>query len=206
MKLLSAKQIREADAYTIKHEPVSSIDLMERAALACFGWLEQQYGKDFEFTVCCGPGNNGGDGLAIARLLHEAGYKVEVNLLEITKKTSKDYDTNLKRLKKEGEVVCTSIMEATSFDLSGMKPNEVIIDAIFGYGLSRQIEGFLGEIINEINISSTQVVSIDIPSGLFSEDNTENKGIIIKADYTLSLQLPKLAFMFPDNGVYTVNG
>ena len=203
MKVLSANQIREADAYTIKHEPISSIDLMERAAQVCVEWLVAQFEKTFEFTVVCGPGNNGGDGLAIARLLRKAGYQTDVILMSNSKKSTSDYEINLSRLEKMGDVRCLSIEEGSVLDLVENGPNRVWVDAIFGSGLSRSITGFIGQVIQEINQSGLPIISIDIPSGLFSEDNTENKGYIINAHYTLSLQLPKLAFLFPDNGIHT---
>ncbi|MCB0410196.1 MAG: NAD(P)H-hydrate epimerase, partial [Flavobacteriales bacterium] len=194
MNILSATQIREADAFTIKNEPISSVDLMERAATKCFDWLEKNYQKDNSFAVFCGVGNNGGDGLVIARLLKKAGYQVEVFVLEFSKKYSADFQVNLDRLK-ELELVPVFLTEA-NHSLS-IKEKSIVIDAIFGLGLTRPISGFIAEIISQIN--QNEIIAIDIPSGLYVEDNRANDGEKVKAKYTLTFQIPKLAMMFPSN-------
>ena len=100
MKIFSTDQIREADKYTIHKEPITSIDLMERAATACAKWIVEKFDTQTEFKIICGPGNNGGDGLAIARLLIERKYNVQVFLINDSGKTSADFQLNLERLKK----------------------------------------------------------------------------------------------------------
>lgn len=194
MKILTAKEIREADAYTIANKPIASIDLMERAATQCFNWLIERYsGKSFQ--IFCGVGNNGGDGLVIARLLQQAGYVVKVYEVAFSEKRSEDFQTNLKRLELEVETI-------TSKDDFPKLDADVIVDAIFGSGLTRPVEGFTAELIKHINSSNKKVVAIDIPSGLFSEDNTNNiSEHIILADLTLCFQVPKLSLMFPENGM-----
>ncbi len=197
MNILSATQIREADAFTIKNEPISSVDLMERAATKCFSWLEKKYHKDDSFVIFCGVGNNGGDGLVIARLLKKAGYQVEVFVVEFSKKYSADFQVNLDRLK-ELALVPVFLTEANhSFSI---KEKSIVIDAIFGSGLARPVVGFIAQIISQIN--NNEIVAIDIPSGLYGDDNRANDGEKVKAKYTLTFQVPKLATMFPSNFDY----
>jgi len=196
MKLFTAQQIRDADAYTIKHEPISSIDLMERASQTCVDWLVKKYDKNFSFSVFCGVGNNGGDGLAISRMFLEKGYQVNCYVVEFSKNYSADFKINLKRLQLKTKVNFLS-EENENFTIP---ENTIVIDAIFGSGLSRPAEGFTKNIIQKINSFSNEVVSIDIPSGLFCEDNSLNdKEAIIVADEILSFQFPKLSFLFPEN-------
>jgi hydroxyethylthiazole kinase-like uncharacterized protein yjeF len=196
MKLFTAQQIRDADAYTIKHEPISSIDLMERASQKCVDWLVNKYNKNFSFSVFCGVGNNGGDGLAISRMLLEKGYQVNCYVVEFSKNYSADFKINLERLQLKTKVNFLS-EENENFTIP---ENTIVIDAIFGSGLSRPAEGFTKNIIQKINSFSNEVVSIDVPSGLFCEDNSLNdKEAIIEADEILSFQFPKLSFLFPEN-------
>ncbi|MCW3092590.1 MAG: carbohydrate kinase, partial [Ferruginibacter sp.] len=162
MKIFSAAQIRQWDAYTIANEPVSSIDLMERAAGACFNWITPNINQSKLFIFFCGPGNNGGDGLAIARMVHLAGYEVSVYLLGVGKR-SEDFKTNLERITQL--VTCKEIITATDFP--EIQTNAIIIDALFGSGLSRPLDGVAAALVNYINESQKLVISIDIPSGLF---------------------------------------
>ncbi len=200
MKILSVEQIREADAYTIKHEPIKSIELMERAANTCVEHIKHQYPKGQSFSVFCGKGNNGGDGLAIARLLHKGGYKVEVFELNHTQKASDDYNSN-KRLLKALPISITEVSLVS--DIGEIEPKTVIIDAILGSGLTRPLEGLLASVVNAINHTTNKVIAIDIPTGLFGEDNSKNNfSRVIRAKETLTFQFPKLSFLFPDSGVF----
>lgn len=202
MKVLKSAQVREVDEYTIKNEPVASIDLMERAAIACTRWLTERFHQGRSFKVYTGPGNNGGDGLAIARLLAGQGYRVELQQVMISDQLSTDSQINLKRLQDQNKI---KILEVKSLeDLVQPEPEDIILDGIFGSGLSRPVEGFAAEVIHQINHSSCEIVSIDIPSGLFGEDNSgNNMDNVVKAKHTLTFQLPKLAFFFPENAGYT---
>lgn len=199
MKILTPAQIKALDAYTIETEPIKSIDLMERAADAFVKWFIQQY-PDAERTpikIFCGPGNNGGDGLAVARLLNRKYYGVEVYLCEIGINRSADFKKNLRRIPSRRGLPVVNIREDATFPTFGK--NAVIIDAIFGSGLNRPIEGYWANLIEHLNSLSNELVAIDIPSGLFAEE--PSKGISIHADKTLSFQLPKRAFFFPENQV-----
>ncbi len=198
MKILSTDQIREADAYTIKNEPIASIDLMERAATRCYKWIRKRTESSQQVKVVCGPGNNGGDGLVVARLLAGKDYPVEVFILRFTDKTSDDFATNLERLR---EMKIVKITDLTEDDpLPPVDSDDLVIDAIFGSGLTRPVKGWLAKVVKHINESGCITVAIDTPSGLFSDENSTGKdGAIIEADYTLTFQFPKLAFLFPEN-------
>jgi len=201
MKVFSAQQISKIDTYTIKHEPIASIDLMERASFKIFNWIVEKFPAPQNCKLFVGPGNNGGDGLAIARMLAEKNYSVEVFMLKISDKIASDAQINLSRIKDKKNL---DIYELTSIDnMPWLFPDDIVIDAIFGSGLSRQVDGLALEVINAINASGANLVSIDVPSGLMCEDNsTNNSRGIVRADYTLSFQFPKLAFLFPENARY----
>ncbi|MEA3445269.1 MAG: NAD(P)H-hydrate dehydratase, partial [Bacteroidota bacterium] len=201
MKILNVEQIRQADKFTIENEPIESIDLMERAATQLKQWLIENFNSDRQIKVFAGPGNNGGDGLALARLLSDHEYYVEVFLPLISDSLSPNCQINLDRLKEQGLVKIQTIDEHDY--LPELTEDDIIIDALFGSGLNRILEGFIVRIIQHINACGATVVAIDTPSGLFSDDNFSNlpEGII-QADYTLSFEFPKLAFFFQENFEY----
>lgn len=198
MKILSVVQIREADQYTIQHEPIASIDLMERASRAFTNWFIKNYSVEKKITIFCGMGNNGGDGLAVARMLHQASYEVETYVVKHSDKSAPDFDLNLKRLQEQSSVI---FLENIPQSIEG----EVIIDAILGSGLSRATEGLIKEIITFVNNLGKEIVSIDMPSGLFADSPNKVEDTIIKAHHTVSFQLPKLAFMLPQNEQFVGN-
>ncbi|VAW29176.1 NAD(P)H-hydrate epimerase / ADP-dependent (S)-NAD(P)H-hydrate dehydratase, partial [hydrothermal vent metagenome] len=187
MQILSAEQTRKADAYTIANEPIKSIDLMERASQAFVDWFTLKFNVNKDLLVIAGSGNNGGDALAIARILYEKKYHVEVYLASPQSQGSDDYAINLKRLPPEIKRI-----EQLDFNC------DIIIDGIFGSGIARPIEGELGTLIDKINGSGKLIVSVDIASGLIP-DGLPVEGSVIKPDFTVSFQLPKLAFMLPEN-------
>jgi len=199
LKILSAKQIRKADLYTIKNEAIKSIDLMERAALKCFKWIQNKYDLSFSFYVFCGSGSNGGDGLALARMLNLSKYTVECYEIKLGNNFSKDYLTNRKRL----EINVNSIKKISQFPIIKNNSKVIIIDSILGSGLNRNTSGLTKDIISKINQTGNEVVSIDIPSGLFSEDNSLNKlDGIAKSTHTLCFNSPKFSFVLPENCKY----
>jgi ADP-dependent NAD(P)H-hydrate dehydratase / NAD(P)H-hydrate epimerase len=200
MKILSAEQIRKADAYTIEHEPIKSIDLMERAAGKCFNWIKEYFGYQLNVKIFAGPGNNGGDGLAIARVLANNGNNVNVYLLTPLEKLSPDAAANYKRLVEQGKAKFLILEEKK---LPEIDEKDIVIDAMFGSGISRPLSDMAMKTSVHINQSKAVVIAIDIPSGLFCESNEHNNlEAIIKADYTLTFQMPKLAFFFPENEKY----
>ena len=198
MKVLSIDKIRAADAYTIQHEPISSINLMERAASQLFSWITKYVDQTHTFIIFAGSGNNGGDGLALGRLLAKADYKVEIYIIRYNDKTSDDFQVNYKRASAIDSINISNIKTLDEFP--EVEEEDIIIDSIFGSGLTRPIKGFLGGIIKKINESAALKVAIDIPSGIFSDTSSvRNDGAIVRADYTLSFQFPKLAFLMPEN-------
>jgi NAD(P)H-hydrate epimerase len=199
-KIFSVEQIRRADQYTILHEPVLSIDLMERAAAASCKWIRDHYTVQHPFIIFCGTGNNGGDGLAIARLLLTAGYRVAVHVLGAEANATQDFLINKKRLLEQDDSAIKHLLTANDFPL--LPPGSILIDALLGTGLSRAAEGLLAELIRSINAAGTTVIAIDIPSGLLADQHSNPTTAIIRATYTLSFQFPKRAFFFPENGGY----
>lgn len=196
MKILSASQIQALDEHTIAHEPIASIDLMERASLVFTEWFVEKF-PDTDRPVCifCGIGNNGGDGLATARLLHQRFYNVTVFLCKISEHTSLDFRINLERLPRHQGV---AVIEIHKGDLMPeIEPGAIVVDAVFGSGLNRPVEGYWAELIEHLNQSATRRVAIDIPSGMFADRPTS--GACFRADNTLTFELPKLAFLFPEN-------
>ena len=201
MKIFRSDQIRQIDEYSIKEEPIASIDLMERASGQIFKWYHSHFERSRRIAIFIGPGNNGGDGLAVARMLKSNRYDVDVFYISFTEKTSDDWRTNLTHLKTETGLKIINIKHIDDFPV--ISSSDIIIDAIFGTGLSRPVAGLASETIKLINRTGSTIISIDIPSGLFGEDNAKNdKDSIINADFTLSFQFPKLSFMFSENVHY----
>jgi NAD(P)H-hydrate epimerase len=200
MKIISVQQTREADAFTIKQEAITSTDLMERAANACVKSILHQSEALTEFTFFCGKGNNGGDGLAIARLLASVNRKVEVYIVNHTEKERADFSINLKRLQEQKLVSVQFINKADELKPI-MNPNHIIIDALLGTGINKKAEGLLAEVIAYINQLHLFVIAIDVPSGLFCDEVPTHTNII-HAKLTLTFQRPKLTFLFPDFYTY----
>lgn len=202
MKIFSTSQVRSLDAYTIEHEPVASIDLMERAAQAIFEAYANSFNLQRPVLIVAGPGNNGGDALALARILVWVKSDVRVLLLH-NGKLSADCETNLQRLRNLKAEIITEITD--SFAFSNVNKETVIVDGIFGSGLSRPAEGIFAEAIDHINRSGCEVLSIDVPSGLLGELNPDTSVPIVKATRTFTLQFPKLAFLLPETGIFAGN-
>ncbi|WP_443777011.1 NAD(P)H-hydrate dehydratase [Bacteroides clarus] len=201
MKIFPTIQIKELDAYTIENEPVSSIDLMERASRALARAMSERWSAETPFTVFAGPGNNGGDALAVSRLLAEWGCRVEVYLFNTKGTLSPDCETNKERLAGVAGIDFHEI--TTQFVPPVLTAEHVVVDGLFGSGLNKPLSGGFAAVVKYINTSPATVVAIDVPSGLMGEDNTYNiQANIIRADLTLSLQLPKLAFLFAENAPF----
>ena len=225
MKILPVEKIREADAFTIENEPIDSIDLMERAASKVYEWfMKRCRTKEVSVKIFCGIGNNGGDGLALARMLYSTNIMPQVFVVRYSDKMSTDCEMNFERLKEETDVPMYDVFSEDDFPQ--IYDNDIVIDAMFGSGLNRPIEGFTAELINYLNKINAIKIAIDVPSGLFAsggQQTTDNRqqttlpepvegkcqrfdklsdrqvqSPILKADYTLSFQFPKLAFMFPE--------
>lgn len=198
MKVLTAEEIRQWDQFTIANEPISSLDLMERAASKCTEWIVENYGDCESVFIFCGKGNNGGDGLAIARLLTEQGMNVFVSILEFGHKGTDDFQANLARLHQHASVEISFIQSAEHF--RPLQKDTLVVDALFGTGLSRPIEGVTKELVEYINRSGCEIISVDIPSGLFAELSAKG-ATAIHATHTLTFQCYKPAFLFAENEV-----
>lgn len=195
MKILSVDQIRAADAYTIAHEPIASHDLMERAGKRCFEKIINLFPNEQCFTIFCGTGNNGGDGLVIARLLQIAGKDVSVNIIRFSPNESDDFTVIFQRLIELNDTF-QDITEVGDIKLQ----DGVIIDALLGSGVTRKASGLLAETIAVVNSCKSPIVAIDFPSGIFGAKNTnDNRRVAIKATITLTFQVPKLPFFLPEN-------
>lgn len=200
MKIFKTQQIKSIDNYTIKHEPISSIDLMERASATLFDIFHQKFtANKKKILIFVGPGNNGGDALVLARMLLVQDYTVQVFLL--SQKLSVDGTINLQRFNKLYDSEVTVLEENKSLPI--IHVDDVIVDGILGSGITREVDGFYAKVIQHLNQANATVFSIDIPSGLRGEENPKNDGkAIIKATITVSFQFPKLAFFFPDSAKY----
>lgn len=202
IKIFPTSQIKQFDAYTIEHEPIDSVDLMERAALALTEAIVNRFpDTETAFVVFAGPGNNGGDALAVARLLAGRGYRSRVYLFNPKDVLSPDCETNRDRLQAVDGVELHEVVNR--FEPPRLTAETVVIDGLFGSGLSRPLTGGYAAMVKYINASPATVVAIDVPSGLMGEDNSFNVAdTIVRASLTLSLQLPKLAFLFAENESY----
>lgn len=197
MKIATAQQMGELDAYTLKEEQISSIDLMERAAAAIAREIISRWDIAVPIVVFAGPGNNGGDALAVARLLIQSGYDVATYLINPSGKLSADCAINKKRLSDLAEVKFTEIN--TQFEPPVLTEQTIVVDGLFGTGLHNVLSGGFAALVKFINASPAQVVSIDMPSGLMAEDNSANvRAHIIRANYTFTFQLPKLSLLLAD--------
>lgn len=198
MKIFSATQIREADAYTIEHEPISSLQLMERAAGACTQWLLKHFTPSHSFYVFCGMGNNGGDGLVITRLLRNNGYQATACILHHSNRPSADHTASRQGLEQGYPESLYDIHAVADFPV--LPADSIIVDAIFGTGLSRPVEGWMTGIIHKLNDLQARhtVVAVDLPSGLVADTTSVNMPAV-HAHHTLSFEVYKLALLLPEN-------
>lgn len=198
MKIFTTKQIAELDRYTIQNEPISDLDLMERASIQITNWIVQNCSN--EMHICCfvGPGNNGGDALAIARQLAAVDFRCTVILIKEALPKTDSAQANLERIQHVDNIRIVTLDKLTDFP--ELNEQDIILDGLFGAGLTRPLDGIFADLTGELNNRNNLVISIDIPSGLMGEDNTSNNpDCIIKADYTLTFQFPKLSFFQMEN-------
>ncbi|TMM55859.1 NAD(P)H-hydrate dehydratase [Maribacter algarum] len=200
MKLFSAAQIYEADKFTIEKQQISSEILMERSAVQIFNWIHtRMQGAPVKIHLFCGIGNNGGDGIALARHLQEHGYNIAVYVVNYSKKRSKDFLINLERLK-DRKIWPEFLDSDCTMPLIGR--DDIIVDAIFGIGLNRAPAPWVVNLMNHLQETEAFVLSVDIPSGLFTDRVPKEEKDAIKANFVLSFQTPKLVFFLPETGKY----
>lgn len=201
IKIFPTEKIKLLDQYTIDHEPIRSIELVERAAMAFVNEYIRSYSKQVRTVIFAGQGNNGADALAIARLLNEEGYRVETYLFNPGKHLSLDCELNRQRLLNMENIEFMEIV--TDFIPPELNAYDVVIDGLFGSGLNRPLTGGFAALVKYLNQSEATIVSIDMPSGLFGEDNRANDpNAIIRASMTYTFEFPKLAFFFAENDAY----
>ena len=199
MKIFTSAQIKELDKFTIENEPISSLNLMERAAQTMTRSITELWGTATPIVVFAGPGNNGGDALAIARMMADQGYQIVAYLFNISGHLSPDCAAN-KKLLEENKHIQQFFEVTQEFDPPVLDEKILVIDGLFGSGLNKPLAGGFASLVKYINASPSKIVSIDAPSGLMAEDNTYNiKANIIRAYLTLTLQQPKLSFFFAEN-------
>ena len=198
-KILTSKQIHDVDAYTIANEPVPSIDLMERASSAVADQIIRMSTYGRRVLVFAGPGGNGGDALAVARMLARCGYQVEAYLFNLKGRMSADCRTNKERLVSSPNIAFHEVT-SDAFVLPQVSTDDVIVDGLFGTGLSSPLSGGYAAAVDCINSSGAKVVSIDVPSGLMTEDNSLNDlSHVVRASVTLTFQFMKLSFLFAEH-------
>ncbi len=198
MKILNAAQIRAVDTATVNNLKISSLDLMENAASKCFQWIDNQIftNDDNKIHLFCGLGNNGGDGLALGRMLSLEFYNVYLYIVHYSDKMSDDFITNFNRAE-EYQIHPVNIYAEEDFP--EIEKNDIVIDAIFGTGLNKTPNGLVLNLIQFLNDSPAVKIAIDIPTGLFVDKSVLNKNSVFKANYVLTFQAPKLAFLLPEN-------
>ncbi|MFM9074249.1 MAG: NAD(P)H-hydrate dehydratase [Bacteroidota bacterium] len=196
--ILSSDQLRALDEVTIRNQRIRSIDLMERASATFVSCLLQAYPRVKKSIIICGTGNNGGDGLAIARLLDERGIPSAVFIAGDPDRGTQDFRENLKRI--PAAISVRMIHSAGEIDVDG---SDLLIDAVFGFGLNRPVEGLYKDVIEAINHAGVKVVSVDVPSGMMA-DGAQSQPVV-QADLTITFQVPKLGLLLPETGVSTAS-
>ncbi|NLX66008.1 MAG: NAD(P)H-hydrate dehydratase [Bacteroidales bacterium] len=197
MKILTSEQIRKIDGETMSREGISSLGLMKRAAAAFYNFFIERYSnKNRVVVIFAGVGNNGGDALVVARLLHNSGYPVRVYMVEFSNRYTEECAHNIRRVKAEN-ISYKKIVHKR--DIPDFEPFDLVIDGIFGTGLTREVSGIAAEVIHRINKSEKEVISIDVPSGLFTDRKTK---LAVKATETVTFQIPKLSLYLPENAPF----
>src|SRR5579859_6998402 len=199
MKILTAAQMQRVDRLTTERYGIPSLTLMENAGRGVVDFLNERYAplSSQKITVVCGQGNNGGDGLVVARLLRERGLSPSVVLLADPASMKGDAALNLKRLA-DGGLDVAADLAAWRTVKTNLEGTSLLVDAILGTGISRPVEGFLGEVIRDINAGfpGARIVAIDLPSGI-GADSGELIGESLRADASVTFTAPKMAHVFP---------
>lgn len=197
LPLLISSQIREADAWTIKNEPITSTDLMERASKAFVGWFINHFPERNErISIYCGTGNNGGDGLAIARMLHQHKYQyIKVFIARFSDKSTADFDANLQRLHDCGVTHVT----INNTEILPDESSSIIIDALLGSGLNKPLNGDYKTLVDYLNSLNKTVVAVDVPTGFFADGEIPQDATVLQADLVITFQQAKINFLLPES-------
>lgn len=202
MKILSKEQIYEADRLTAQRQNITSTELMERAGTQVFNWLHLRLqGAQVPIHVFCGIGNNGGDGLVLARHLFTHGYNVHTYIVNYSDKRSEDFLENYDRIKNTTKEWPTMLKSAEHFPK--ISKEDIIVDCVFGIGLNRPADDWVKQLFQHFRQSKAFTLSIDIPSGLYTDRVPEDENGVVWANYTLSFQTPKFVFFLPDTAKYS---
>ncbi|WP_445735588.1 NAD(P)H-hydrate dehydratase [Mariniflexile sp.] len=203
MKIFSKEQIYEGDQVTVERQNISSTDLMERAGAQIFNWMHARLqGAQVPIHIFCGIGNNGGDGLVLARYLILDGYNVKTYVVNCSDKRSKDFLVNYDRIKNSTKQ--WPILLSCKEDFPEINPEDIIVDAIFGIGLNRPVDGWLKDLFVHFKETKAFTLSIDIPSGLSTDKVPTDEDAVVWAGYTLTFVTPKLVFFLPGTAKYSV--
>ena len=202
MKIFSKEQIYEGDLLTAKKQNISSTELMERAGTQIFNWIHQRMqGAQVPIHVFCGIGNNGGDGLVLARQLVNYGYNVHTYVVNCSDKRTQDFLINYDRIKQTTKK--WPIMLNCKADFPPIGSDDIIVDAVFGIGLNRPPNDWVKSLFQHFKESKAFTLAVDLPSGLYADKVPKDENGVVWADYTLSFQSPKLVFFLPDTSKYT---
>lgn len=203
MKIFSKEQIYQGDKLTAERQNISSTDLMERAGTQIFNWMHtRMQGAQVPIHVFCGIGNNGGDGLVLARHLITHGYNVYTYIVNYSDKRSKDFLINYDRIKNVTKNWPT-LLKCTE-DFPEINQDDIIVDAVFGIGLNRPIHDWVKALFVHFKTSKAFTLAIDISSGLSTDEVPKDENAVVWAGYTLSFASPKLVFFLPETAKYTV--
>lgn len=202
MKIFSKEQIYSGDKITTERQNISSTDLMERAGVKIFNWIHaRMQGAQVPIHIFCGIGNNGGDGLVLTRHLITHGYNVHTYIINCSDKRSKDFLINYDRVKQVTKTWPTLLNCSDDFPEIGSE--DIIVDAVFGIGLNRPIDEWVKNLFKHFRSSKAFTLSIDIPSGLYTDRPIVDEDAAVWADFTLSFASPKLVFFLPETAQYT---
>lgn len=203
MKIFSKEQIYKGDQLTTQKQNISSTELMERAGIQIFNWIHQRMqGAQVPIHVFCGIGNNGGDGLVIARQLLDYGYNVHTYIVNCSEKRTQDFLINYDRIKQTTKKWPTMLNCQADFPAIGAE--DIIVDAVFGIGINRPANEWVKGLFQHFRASKAFTLAVDLPSGLYPDEVPEDENGVVWADYTLSFQSPKLVFFLPETSKYTV--
>lgn len=203
MKIFSKEQIYEGDKLTAEKQNISSTDLMERAGTQIFNWMHlRMQGAQVPIHIFCGIGNNGGNGLVLARHLILDGYNVKTYIINCSDKRSKDFLINYDRIKNVTKKWPTLL--SCKEDFPEIHQDDIIVDAVFGIGLNRPVDDWVKALFLHFKSTKAYTLSIDIPSGLHTDAGVTDEDAVVWAGYTLSFATPKLVFFLPETAKFTI--